>query len=372
MKCPKCGLAQADSNEECLRCGVIFSKIGAHAGSEITCDHRSSAPKSIAEARERDRCDVRDRERGRRGQMGLRQSGGRVARTSASGEASRLSEHAAPLLGDPVDEELRFSEVADENDDARPEARSMDKEDWLVVGGGLIAAVIVLSIPLLNHIFLTFVVLIHEMGHFLTGWIFAYPSAPAFDLQYGGGVTIHGQRSLMLLMSMYLLAGFLVYSFRKNVGTVILLVSLLVVHAILSATFMHEVVILSMGHGTELIIAAVFFYRALSGAAVVHSVERPLYAAVSFFVVFTDLRFAYRLMTSTEARFEYEQAKGGGHWMDFSRIAEDYLHVELTSVAFFFFLATMLPLVAGFLLFRYQDYVRRWIQSRWSRDPSEA
>lgn len=155
-------------------------------------------------------------------------------------------------------------------------------------------------------------------------------------------------------------------------GTVILLVTLIVVHAILSATFVHEVVILSMGHGTELIIAAVFFYRALSGAAVVHSVERPLYAAVSLFVVFTDLRFAYRLMTSTEARLEYEQAKGGGHWMDFSRIAEDYLHVDLTAIALFFFLAAMLPLVAGFFLFRYQDYIRRWIQSRWSRDPSEA
>lgn len=372
MKCPKCGLTQADSNEECLRCGVVFSKIGIHPGSDMKSDSGSSAPKSITEARERDRSSGRNRESGRMSQIGLRQSAGRVAATSASGDPSRLSEPSAPLLGDPVDEELRLSEIVDEDDDAPPEARSMDKEDWLVVGGGLTAALIVLSIPLLNHIFLTFVVLIHEMGHFLTGWTFAYPSAPAFDLQYGGGVTIHGQRSLMLLMSMYLLAGFLVYSFRKNVGTAILLVTLFAVHAILCATFMHEVVILFMGHGTELIIAAVFFYRALSGAAVVHSVERPLYAAVSLFVVFTDLRFAYRLMTSTEARLEYEQAKGGGHWMDFSRIAEDYLHVELTSVAFFFFLASTLPLVAGFLLFRYQDYIRRWIKSRWSRNPSEA
>ena len=94
-----------------------------------------------------------------------------------------------------------------------------------------------------------------------------------------------------------------------------------------------------MGHGTELLIAGIFFYRALSGAAVVHSVERPLYAAIAFFIVFSDINFSYRLMTSPFARAEYADAKGGGHWMDFSRIAIDHLHVNLTSVAFLFFFA---------------------------------
>jgi len=260
----------------------------------------------------------------------------------------------------------------EDEEDVAPEPRRMDRDDWLVLGAGLLIVSIVMLIPLLNHIFMTFMVLIHEMGHFITGWIFAYPSAPAFDLQYGGGVTLHGQRSLALLVCLYAFVAFLLYSYRKNVQTVIILAAVLILHAALSATDFHQVVFLFMGHGTELIIASVFFYRALSGAAVIHSVERPLYAALSLFIVITDVRFAYRLMTSREARRAYEGAKGGGHWMDFSRIAEDYLSVDLSSVALFFFTTCLLPLVVGFLLFRYQEYIRRWILRRWARDPSAA
>ncbi|MDQ7784526.1 MAG: hypothetical protein RDU20_16695 [Desulfomonilaceae bacterium] len=260
-------------------------------------------------------------------------------------------------------------DYADQDEDLIPEPRSMDRDDWIVLGSGLVITMVVMMFPLLNHIFMTLVILVHEMGHTLTGWVFAYPSVPAFDLHYGGGITLHTQRSVVLLILIYSGLAFMIFTYRRNASTLVLLTVVSIVHLLLSLTYFHEVVILFMGHGTELIIAAIFFYRALSGAAVVHSVERPLYCAIALFIVFSDIRFAFKLMTSHSARLEYEQAKGGGHWMDFSRIAEDFLGVDLTSVALFFFLCCFFPLVLGFLTFRYQDHIRHGIHRLWTRDP---
>ncbi|MFH1116296.1 MAG: hypothetical protein V1792_20480 [Pseudomonadota bacterium] len=257
----------------------------------------------------------------------------------------------------------------EDEEDLIPEPRTMDRDDWIVLGSGLVIAIVVMMFPLLNHIFMTLVVLVHEMGHTIAGWLFGYPSAPAFDLHYGGGLTLHAQRSAGLLIVLYSLLAFLIFTYRKNMSTMILLAVLLIVHLVLSLTYFNEVVVLFMGHGTELIIAGIFFYRALSGAAVVHSVERPLYCAIGLFIVFVDTRFAFQLMTNDTARSSYEQAKCGGHWMDFSRIAEDFLGVDLASVAFFFFLCCLLPLVLGFVTFRYQEYIRRAILRLWKRDP---
>jgi hypothetical protein len=179
---------------------------------------------------------------------------------------------------------------------------------------------------------------------------------------YGGGVTLHTDRYTVLLIVIYSLLAFLVFSFRNNIRTVIFLLTIVSVHLVLTFTRLNEVLILYMGHGTELLIAGIFFYRALSGAAVVHSVERPLYAAIAFFIVFSDLGFAYRLVTSPFARAEYADAKGGGDWMDFSRIAIDYLHVNLIAVALVFFVCCLITLPLGFLAFRYQEYLREGLK----------
>jgi hypothetical protein len=59
--------------------------------------------------------------------------------------------------------------------------------------------------------------------------------------------------------------------------------------------------------------------------------------------VLHDLSFAHGLATSLGDRLVYEDAKGGGHWMDFSRLAEDFFHVPLASVARLFWLLCWLP-----------------------------
>ena len=111
-----------------------------------------------------------------------------------------------------------------------------------------------------------------------------------------------------------------------------------------------------MGHGSELILSGVFIYRALSGSVIVHPVERPLYAFTGFFIELSNFRFSYQLSMSEYHRFMYEEEKGGGHWMDFSRIAEEYLNVDLSTVSIFFFLCCFLPPILGFLVYRHQKH----------------
>ncbi|MCP5045897.1 MAG: hypothetical protein GY940_01900, partial [bacterium] len=91
----------------------------------------------------------------------------------------------------------------------------------------------------------------------------------------------------------------------------------------------------------------------LSGSSVIVSAERPLHAVLGFFIFFIDSRFAHRLMSSAAHRAEYEAAKGGGHWMDFSRIAENYLHTKLSSIASLFLLLCLITPFITYLFFRY-------------------
>jgi hypothetical protein len=347
MRCPKCGLEQPQTNAECERCGVIFAKLGLQPSGDL-----SSHDIAAREPSPLQRTGTRGAEK--------RESFSRSTRPPAGLGAVAVSRE--------IEDDFAGEQI--ESDIETPsEPLHMHKEDWIVLAVSLGIVAVVFAVPLLKHIFNTLMILIHEMGHMIFGWVLGYPSAPAFDLTYGGGVTFHTDRSALLLMVIYALLAFLAFSFRKNIRALVFLLTITSIHVLLTATRLNEVVILFMGHGTESLIAGIFFYRALSGAAVVHSVERPLYASIAFFIAFSDFGFAYRLMTSPFARAEYADAKGGGDWMDFSRIAIDHLHVNLASVAFVFFLCCLITLPAGFLAFRYQEHLRGGLKRLVVRGP---
>jgi len=96
-----------------------------------------------------------------------------------------------------------------------------------------------------------------------------------------------------------------------------------------------------------------------------------MYGVIGFFFVFSDLGFAYRLLTSASYRAEYESAKGGVVDMDFIRIAAEYLHTSMNSVAFFFFVCCVLTLVLSFLAFRYMEYIHTAVVALWVREPRD-
>lgn len=238
-----------------------------------------------------------------------------------------------------------------------PSIASLDPPAWKSMAGGFVLAVGILMFPFLSYVFRYLIVLVHEIGHAVIAWLHGYPAVPAFDFMYGGGITSYQSRKIILVIIVYLLFAGLFYLYRKNPFTLAVLAVLVILHSIVTFTQLRFLLFLFMGHGFELIFAVVFLYRALSGSAVVVPAERPLYAFLGFFIVFIDFRFAYRLMTSSAYRADYGAAKGGGDWMDFSRIAHEFLQTELSSVAAFFLVLCMLTPVAAFLIFRYKAYL---------------
>lgn len=215
----------------------------------------------------------------------------------------------------------------------------------LLVGAGL--GLIFYAMPFTRFVLSYLVILVHELGHALFGWLFGYPSIPAFDFMYGGGVTMHDARQMPIVFIVLGLLAVLAWRLRRNLAGCLVASALALVYAILAFSSGHEVLILFMGHGTELVFCALFLQRGLSGSACRIPVERPLYVMLAAFIWVHDLVFAYRLATSDAARADYGAAKGGGHWMDFDRIAREFLHVELGSVAGIFFFACVAAPLAG-------------------------
>lgn len=236
---------------------------------------------------------------------------------------------------------------------------SRDATRSLIVGGAV--ALVFSVVPFLSFVFSYLLTLVHELGHAVSGWFFGYPSIPAFDFAHGGGVTMHEDRKVLLMLAIYALFGWGFYALRRRPVAATTLAVLVALYSVAAFTPLHEILQIFMGHGAELIFAGLFLYRALSGEKIRTPAERPAYAFAGFFILFSDLRFAYGLWSNHERRVEYELAKGGGSWMDFSRIARDYLGVELTTVAAFFLLLCLLVPPAVWLAFRFRSRVREGV-----------
>lgn len=226
---------------------------------------------------------------------------------------------------------------------------------WEVLAIGALLTAAAWFFPFARYVFQAFLTLVHELGHAAAGWIFGYPSIPAFDFTYGGGVTIHQDRSQWLLGLAYLLLFGALFRLRQRPRAFWWTAAALVCYALLAHTAAHDLLIVAMGHGFELLFAGIFLYRAISGRGCIYAAERPLYAFVSFFILLSDLYFAHRLHNSPTFRSEYRSAKGGGDWMDFSRLAREYLHTDLPTVATLFLVGCLLVPLASWLVFRYRE-----------------
>ena len=235
-----------------------------------------------------------------------------------------------------------------------------DARKALAIGAGV--ALVVSLVPLLRFIFSYLLVLVHEMGHTVSNWVFGYGAIPALDFMYGGGVTIYGERSRLLFSLPIAGLALLIWRVREQPRLRWGVVGLAGVYLVLALSPAHRHLITAMGHGTELIIAGVFIYRSISGAIRVE-IERPLYAACGLFIVFECLRFAAGLMRSASARRAYENAKGGGHWMDFSQLAGVF-ELQVQVIAGAFFLAALAVPALAWLAFRYREHLRAFVEAQ--------
>lgn len=301
--CPKCGYPWSAGEPACAACGLILARFLAHA---------DAAAGAI----------------------------------TAPGLAPTLP--ALPFEGEPGETSAT---------EPPPETRRIDRAGWRALGIGAGTALVLSIFPFVRFIFSYLVVLLHEFSHAACGWLFGYPSVPAFDFSYGGGVTMHGERQWPLVILVLGALGWLGWRFRSHPRARTGIIIAGAVYALFAFTNAHEPLIVFMGHGGELIFAGLFIYRAISGSACRIAMERPVYSFCGFFILFHDIAFALKLINDFEARVEYEEAKGGGHWMDFSRLAEEFFHTELQTVAWVFLLLCLLPVPLAFFLHRKREPV---------------
>lgn len=232
---------------------------------------------------------------------------------------------------------------------------STDRGAWVTLAAGFLAAFIAVAIPM-SSLFFNFIrTFIHEFGHAMTCWFFAHPATPYFDIATGGGVTAYDDRNNMLL-AVYvtaLLVGLFLY--RRNRLTLGLLSAGAVAYATALATQAHEVLILLMGHGAELLVAGLLIYRVFADERIVGKLRRPAFAFTGLFILLQMSVFTYRLSTSDFFRRSYEGLEGGaGFEMDFSHVSKAFLGMDVKGVATAFLVLTLLVPVAGYGCHRYR------------------
>ena len=254
-------------------------------------------------------------------------------------------------------------------DEERAPGANLSSAAWRALRLGGATALVVFAIPLSRFVFSYLIILIHELGHSLTSWLFGYPAIPTFDFLYGGGVSIQWQRSPALLGLVVVALGAMLWFFRRERRRLMITGTIVALFVIAAATAIHELLIVVMGHGAELLAVTVFYYRAFTGRRTRDALERMLYAACAVFVNLAVFVFGYRLMSSFLFQRQYEQAKGGGHWMDFSRLSDE-LGLSLTTIAGLFWLATLAPFVVAWLWHLNRDAIHERLGALWSESPS--
>ncbi|MDP6502192.1 MAG: zinc ribbon domain-containing protein, partial [Planctomycetota bacterium] len=95
-------------------------------------------------------------------------------------------------------------------------ANSVDVGGWIALAIGLALALSVSFIPLLGPTLSSLTILVHEIGHAATSWLFGYPAIPAFDFSHGGGISSHFGRSTFILIILLLAQVGLIFAARKS------------------------------------------------------------------------------------------------------------------------------------------------------------
>lgn len=230
------------------------------------------------------------------------------------------------------------------------------KSELKIMGSGLVAAIIVHALPFTRFLLSALVTLFHELGHAMAGWLMGYPSLPAFDFVYGGGLTHHGEFNLAIAVLIAGVFGYGAWLFRRNRRTLILIGAMFGIWLVLiTAEWRRELTFASAGHLFEFILAGIFFYMALSGVGWRHpDLERPLGAFVAFFVQIHSVMFALRLRNDPEFLSWYREGKGGALMNDLELVAADlniYLRINLgiEGVAALLLLFSFIPIAVALL-----------------------
>jgi hypothetical protein len=259
----------------------------------------------------------------------------------------------ALIRSDPDPRVLR--EVADSIHPDEPAAwhRCMPSGAWCWLAGALLGFLL-MKVPVLNFMGWFMGALFHELGHCGAAWLTGCWALPAVGIQ-GHAMAVHGEQKLGLGILLLLLtsagcACLWWQGWRKTALLATILVLLQGTAVFFSAV--RDPLILAAGHLGELVFAAVFLWRAWTGEFVESPIERPVYAAFGFCILFENLRLFLGLMISSGARLVYHGNGSFGLENDLIRIARDHLGIPLEVTTVFFFIAAVATLPLAWLMAR--------------------
>jgi hypothetical protein len=239
--------------------------------------------------------------------------------------------------------------------------------EWKILGFGFVAAIIVYWLPFTRFVFSAMVTLFHELGHAVAGWLMGYPSVPAFDFVYGGGLTPHGEFQKAIAIVIALGFAYLGWLFRENRKSMAIIGALFLVWLyFVTREWRREIVFAAAGHLGELILAGIFFYKALAGTGWrAPEIERPLGAFVAFFVQIHTILFAWRLLDDPSFFDWYRQGKGGALMNDLEVIALNLqiwlgLTPGIEGVARALLVFSVAPMIVALIWYRHRS---RWHQA---------
>ena len=243
-------------------------------------------------------------------------------------------------------------------------------KEWKLLAAGLVAAAVAHAFPFLRFVLSPLVTLLHEFGHAVAAWLLGCPAIPAFDFVYGGGVTHHEYFKLPLGILIGAVWAWLLWTFRRNPRTLVLIGICAVVWLVaISSEWRRQVVISSMGHGGELILAGMLLYMALSGVGWrIPEIERPLGAFAAFFVQIQTMHFAWQLRNDAAFLASYRQGKGGAMMNDLEVIALDIkiwtgLSLDIEQVAGWLLAFSLVPVAIAILLYVFRERVNAFARS---------
>jgi hypothetical protein len=153
----------------------------------------------------------------------------------------------------------------------QPKPKRTDRDAWISLTTGGVLALIALVIPLVGFVVDVLITVIHELGHVATAWILGSPALPSFDLFYGGGVSHTFARQPILIFLVYAAFAGVAFRSRDERRTLVTIVIAAVLYSAVVFSPLRDLLITAMGHGMELLFAAVFLYRALSGSHLLRS-----------------------------------------------------------------------------------------------------
>jgi len=214
---------------------------------------------------------------------------------------------------------------------------------------GFAIAIALFNLGFLKVLFNGAVILVHEVGHAVTHWVFGRPAIPTVNIYFGGGVTIPLGQVWLLNVLIYLGIAYFIYRLqgRSRLQGTVALLTLGYTYCLFTPT--NQMLAVFMGHGMELVAIAVCLYLAASGKLCRIPGDRTIYAMLGFFIFFSATEFYWKLLQNPEFREWYEGGIGGIIDNDLVILANEYFQVDLSRIATVLLFASLLAPAIGLL-----------------------